>query len=87
MEQEAIRKGVPKYKFANWVHRKYGELIVYRMRKDGLLGRSIPCVLCKKAMERRGLKWFAYDGNKWVSHLNAPESVPTGKQRRVIFSS
>ena len=87
LEQEAIRKNVPKYRFGDWVHRKYGELVIYRMRKDGILGRSIPCVLCLKAMNKRKLNWTAYDGEKWVTRENAPKSVPTGKQRRTIFSS
>jgi hypothetical protein len=84
-----VKKGVSPYCFSRWVHRKYGDVIIHRMRKDGVVGCSIPCVLCKRAMERKGLQWIAFDGTRWVHSLQTedlPVSRPTSKQKRFIFS-
>ena len=89
LEKEATKKGVPHSQFGWWVHRKYGDIVIHRMRKDGVLGCSLPCVLCKKAMDRRGLQWVAFDGERWVhsrQSVNLPPSVPTSRQRKFIFS-
>lgn len=87
--REANRKGVPSESFGSWVHRKYGDLTIYRKRRDGLTGCSLPCVLCKREMDKWRLQWKAYDGTQWVHSLqsdNIPPSRPTSKQKRLIFS-
>ena len=89
LEKEALKKGVSPNRFPTWVHRKYGDITIFRMRKDGMVGCSIPCVLCKRAMERKGLQWVAFDGTRWVHSVQTddlPESRPTNKQKRFIFS-
>ena len=57
------------------------------MRKDGILGCSLPCVMCRKAIENSQLQWSAYDGQKWIHSkrsANVPKSKPTNKQRRKL---
>ena len=81
---ESRKKGVQLHNFSKWLHRKYGVLVVWRPRKDGVLGVSIPCVLCRKELERYNIQWMAYTGEKWV-HSNSdsvPKSVATHKQKR-----
>ena len=60
---------------------------IRRLRKDGIEGISLPCVLCRKAIEKHNIKWCAYDGEQWVySHKSEslPKSQPTNKQRRFM---
>ena len=51
----------------------------------GIDGISIPCVLCRKSIEKNKITWSAYDGEKWV-HSNKsnelPKSISTSKQKR-----
>jgi hypothetical protein len=72
--------------FTNWLHRKYGEMVVERKTIHGD-GISLPCVLCRKAIEKRAIKWTAFDGHQWVHSVKTetlPVSVPTHKQIRVL---
>jgi len=88
LERESHRKGVPPHKFPRWVHRVYGDLVVYRMRQDGVMGMSFPCVLCRKSLERSKIQWTAHMGMEWfhsVQSTELPESRPTNKQRRLLF--
>jgi len=59
-------------------------LVVWRPRKDGVLGVSIPCVLCRKEIEKFGIQWMAFTGEKWdkSSDPDVPKSNPTHKPRR-----
>jgi hypothetical protein len=70
-------------KFGTWLHRKYGDLIVYRIRKDGVQGISIPCVLCRKSLEKYSIQWRAHIGEKWYRSKDddAPPSHATQKQK------
>jgi len=46
---------------------------------------SLPCVLCRKAMERLDICWEAHDGVQWVHSKKSeyvPPSIPTAKQKR-----
>jgi hypothetical protein len=79
------KKGIAPHKFSQWVHRIHGTLNVWRMRKDGILGCSLPCVLCRKAIENYKLKWSAFDGQTWIHSTRSkhlPKSKPTHKQRK-----
>jgi hypothetical protein len=90
LDRTCIRKGIPPHQIGKWANRKYGELVIYRMRGDGVLGSSYPCVLCRQAIERRGLKWTAYDGTNWLHSTrteNLPDSIPTSRQKNVMFAS
>jgi len=90
LDRKCIKKGIPPRQSGEWINRKYGELVIYRMRGDGVLGSSYPCVLCRQAIERRGLKWTAYDGTKWLHSTltdDLPQSILTSRQKNIIFSS
>ena len=48
---------------------------------------SLPCVLCRKVMERLDIRWMAHDGEKWVHSKKSeylPPSMPTSKQKRTL---
>lgn len=62
-------------------------MIIWRPRADGSVGTSIPCVLCRRAIEKNNIRWVAYDGEKWVDSVKChhlPISRPTSKQARVL---
>ena len=62
---ECIKKGYKSHQFSDWLHRKYGHLIVFRknMHGDAI---SLPCVLCRKMIERYDICWTAHDGERWI---------------------
>lgn len=81
---ECMKKGYKPHQFTEWLHRKHGELIIERKNIYGD-AVSIPCVLCRKVMERFDIRWAAHDGTQWVhskKSLCLPISVPTAKQKR-----
>jgi len=83
---ECIKRGNKPHQFTNWIHRKYGELVVERKTCYGH-GNSLPCVLCRKAIEKIGLKWVAHNGEDWVHSKKSeylPPSIPTNKQSRQL---
>ena len=80
LELQASREGIRRDKFATWVHRKYGDMVVWRNLADGSPGLSLPCVICRKAIESKGIQWRAHLGPTWYTHQTAPKSRPTHKQ-------
>ena len=81
---EYLKRGNKPHNFTNWLHRKYGEMVVARKTVYGD-GISMPCVICRKAIEKHDIKWVAYDGERWVHSKKSeriPDSIPTHKQRR-----
>ena len=85
--RQSKKKGVPTYKFSSWLNRVHGTMNIRRLRKDGVEGISLPCVMCRKAIEKYNIKWRAYDGDQWVYSYkteNLPKSQPTNKQRRFM---
>lgn len=87
LHREYTKRGYRDRKhFTNWLHRKYGEMVVERKTVYGD-GISMPCVLCRKAIEKHEIKWTAFDGERWVHSMKTPDipiSVPTHKQIRVL---
>jgi len=86
MYRECLRKGYKPHQFSDWIHRKYGQLIVYRKTVYGD-GISLPCVLCRKAIERYDICWVAHDGERWIHSKKTeilPPSIPTAKQKRLL---
>lgn len=59
-------------------------MIILRPRADGTVGISLPCVLCRKEIEKSQIRWVAHDGEKWVysDRDSLPKSRPTSKQIR-----
>ena len=86
--RKSVKNGVKIHNFATWLHRKHGKLIIWRNRRDGEMGNALPCVLCRKSLEKYKIRWKAcIGGDNWVNstHLDTlPKSKPTNKQRRVM---
>jgi hypothetical protein len=80
LKLQASREGVRATKFATWVHRKYGTMIIWRNLADGSPGLSLPCVICRKALEKYSIQWRAHLGPNWHTSSDAPRSQPTHKQ-------
>ena len=83
---EASRQGVHPWCFSRWVHRKYGTFTVRRVLVNGSLGTSLPCVMCRKSMERLSIQWKAHIGQQWVRSTDeiVPRSRPTTRQIREL---
>ncbi len=84
---KCIKSGKKPHQFTDWLHRKYGQLVVERKNTLGD-AISLPCVLCRKTLSKHGIKWTAHDGYKWV-HSNDNICVPiptrsTNKQKRML---
>lgn len=79
---ECMKSGHKPHQFTSWLHRKYGELIVSRRT---IFGDSIsmPCVICRKFLQKHDVRWMAHDGCRWVHSTKTddlPVSRPTRKQ-------
>lgn len=88
MQRIANKKGVPLYKFSVWFIRKYKEIIIERQRYDGLPGISLPCVLCRKTLDKFDIPWKCQMGEAgWVCSKDdfVPPSRPTTKQKMHLF--
>ncbi len=85
--RKSYKSGVKSHQFSAWLHRKHGSLVIWRERGDGVLGNSLPCVICRKMIEKYNIQWTAYTGKEWVksnSYEPVPDSKPTNKQRRYM---
>lgn len=83
---ECLKRGNKPHQFPSWIRRKYGDLVVERKTCYGH-GNSLPCVLCRKAIEKVGVHWMAHDGTKWVNSKKfdyMPPSIATNKQHRLL---
>lgn len=72
---------------ADWIRRHYGAWTVERVLSDGSLGVSVPCLLCRRAMDRLGVRWVATgrDGSQVGSaDPSPPESSLTRQQRKQL---
>jgi hypothetical protein len=80
------RRGNAPAQFTAWVHRKFGELVITRTRRDGQPGTSLPCVMCRKVLDRLHIPWRAHIDRIWVSSTdeNVPPSKPTQKQKMLL---
>ena len=85
----ARREGVRPARFVHWAYRKFGPLVIERMRKDGLPGISLPCVICRKALDRIRLPWIAHVESRWYNSTDpdVPDSKPTNKQRTHLWKN
>jgi hypothetical protein len=84
--RECLKSGYKPHQFTEWLHRKHGDLIVSRQNIYGD-AISMPCVICRKVMERLNISWRAHDGCQWIHSKKSefiPESRPTSKQMRVL---
>lgn len=83
MKYRSRIEGVRPAGFSHWLHRKLGNLCIRRIRCDGTYGTSIPCVFCRKVLDREFIQWEAHIGDVWVSSNDddPPRSKLTQKQR------
>ncbi len=84
LHRECLKKGYKSHQFTEWLHRKYGHLVIMRRNTLGD-AISLPCVLCRKMIERYDICWVAHDGDQWVHSKKSdqlPQSIPTAKQKR-----
>lgn len=77
MKHRARTIGIRPAAFSHWFNRKVGRLIILRIHCSGTLGTSIPCILCRKALEKYCIDWNAHIGDTW--HSNRDECVPVSK--------
>lgn len=88
--EEARKAGQRPHQVVAWVRRKAGGAVcVWRLRRDGSLGCSVPCVCCSRELLKFGLKVYCvssdgawFDG--WLDEPGAPRSQPTSGQRREL---
>jgi hypothetical protein len=80
------RQGNSPAQFSTWTYRKYGELVVTRLRRDGQPGTSLPCVLCRKVLDRTQIPWRAHIDAHWVSSRDPDLPPPklTQKQKMLL---
>ena len=80
------RQGNSPAQFSTWTYRKYGELVVTRLRRDGQPGTSLPCVLCRKVLDRVQIPWRAHIDYQWVSSRDPDLPPPklTQKQKMLL---
>jgi hypothetical protein len=86
LKHECVKNGNRIHKFSAWTKRKFGTLIIYRPTSYGY-GISLPCVMCRKMIEKYDLRWKAHDGRHWIDSQQTdklPKSQPTNKQRRLL---
>jgi hypothetical protein len=81
---ELSKKGHRLHKFSTWLHRTCGTMKIFR--HSGTMV-SLPCVMCRKVIEKYRIDWVAFDGNTWVRGYDDPPSKPTSKQRNVLFKN
>jgi len=84
LKHNFLKKGYKNHQFKSWVNRKYGTLVICRKTSYGV-GISLPCILCRKMIDKYNLKWIAYDGKEWIhsyKSIHVPKSRPTNKQRK-----
>jgi len=77
LRHKAFIAGVSPSRFPHWLHKKIGNLIVIREKFDGELGTSIPCILCRKILERGHIQWSAHIADVWYKSVD--EKVPLSK--------
>ena len=80
--ETARRRGVRPWAFARWFSASFGALVVVRRTRDGDVASSLPCVLCRRALEATGVRWTAVTREgAFVTDRDAPLSEPTARQR------
>ena len=86
LREMSRRAGNSPAQFSTWTYRKYGEIVVTRLRRDGQPGTSLPCVLCRKALDRVKIPWRAHVGAVWISSRDdeVPPSKLTQKQKMLL---
>jgi len=78
--------GAQRHAVARWVVRHAGAFTVARRSADGAAVVSLPCVLCRRALDGCLIRWTATTREGLtVNEETAPPSVPTSRQARFLF--
>ena len=85
LKHKAAVAGVARHRVVRWVRQHAGILTVFRNTRDGNPACSLPCILCRQALDLFHLRWRALtrDGDE-VCEKNAPNSVFTTRQKNTI---
>lgn len=69
------------------MHRHEGEFFIHRQTANGEDATSLPCILCRQALEKYKIKWTAYYNDAWICSTDPdiPPSVPTTRQCEQVF--
>ena len=87
----AIKRGVPSHAIISWVRRKTGgTIVVRRYLFDNSLGCSIPCVFCRREIEKYDMvvTCTCQTGGRVEERIRDPgfpPSVLTCGQRRMLY--
>ena len=84
LKHDFLKRGYRSHQFKSWLNRKCGTLVIRRETSYGD-GISLPCVLCRKVIDKYDLKWITHDGKTWIHSKRTPclpKSRPTNKQRK-----
>ena len=80
------RRGNSPAQMTHWIHRKFGEMVIRRERVDGQMGISLPCIVCRKQLDRLQIPWRAHIHDTWISSrdLVIPPSKLTHRQKIIL---
>lgn len=68
-----------------WVNRHTRAFVIERLTKDGMPACSLPCLLCRRAMDTYGIRWVAHlDAHNVVTEQDAPPSKFTHRQQAIV---
>ena len=61
-------------------------MVIRRERVDGQMGISLPCIVCRKKLDRLRIPWRAHINEKWISSRdnNIPDSKFTHRQKILL---
>ena len=83
LERQAHVQGGPRHSIAWFVRRSIGELHIERTTADGAAAICLPCVLCRKELDKYDIRWTAYNKDgETVTSDEAPKAQLTSRQRR-----
>jgi hypothetical protein len=85
ISSHALRKGVARAAIAHWISRHFGHWRIERALSDGSHGFSLPCIFCRRALDRMHVRWVAFaESGTPIWWDNAPESLPTRRQMKLL---
>lgn len=68
-----------------WVNRHTRAFCIERLTKGGVHACSLPCTMCRRALDAYGIRWTAHiDQDNVVTEQNAPQSKFTHRQRAIL---
>lgn len=61
-------------------------MVIRRERVDGQMGISLPCIVCRKQLDRLKIPWRAHIHDTWISSRDTdiPPSKLTHRQKIIL---